>query len=233
MRGACRNPSILDGEALDLDQATKEAAETKNTTVITMLLLLRLLVASFFRQFDDVEKFGKELAKLRMDSFTCYCKAAVWLHEGISLVELSHYQQRRRRLGIAKKHLKNLMKLCAFSRHNYGNKVSLLEAEISVAEGKFHQALLKYEDAISQAKESKQWSEVGLAAERVASALRRRNRMDEARTYLDHAASAYERWGATAKVLEIRSSVRPDGVVRPCYPEELVSMTQTNGGSQR
>jgi predicted ATPase len=230
MRGACRNPSVLDGEALCLDQAIKEAAETKNTTVIALLLLLRILVASFFRQFEEVEKFGKELAKLRMNSFTCFCKAAVWLHEGISLVELSYYQQRRRRLGRAKQHLKNLVKLSAFSRHNYGNKVALLEAEISVAEGKFHQAVLKYEDAISLAEESRLWSDVGLASERIAFALRRRNRMDESLTYLDQAASAYERWGATAKVLEVRSSIRPDGVVRPCYPEELVSMTQSGGG---
>jgi predicted negative regulator of RcsB-dependent stress response len=168
-----------------------------------------------------------------MNSFTCFVKAAAWLHEGIALVELSYLQLTRRRLSVAKQNLKNLVKLSAYSKHNYGNKASLLEAEILVAEGKFHQALLKFEDAISQANEAKQWSEVGLACERLAHALLRRNRTDEALNYLDQAASAYERWGATAKVLEIRSSVRPDGVLRPCYPEELMSLTDSKSGSHR
>jgi predicted negative regulator of RcsB-dependent stress response len=112
----------------------------------------------------------------------------------------------------------------AYSQHNYGNKVSLLEAEIAVAEGKFHQARLKYESAIAQASEAKLWSEVGLACERMSFALLRRKRVDDALNYFDQAASAYERWGATAKVLDIRSSASTNGDMQPRLAEELVSL---------
>jgi predicted negative regulator of RcsB-dependent stress response len=126
---------------------------------------------------------------------------------------------------LAKQNLRRLFNLSAYSPHNYGNKVSLLEAEISVAEGKFHQARLKYENSIAQASEAKLWSEVGLACERMSFALLKRKRLDDALNYLDQAASAYERWGATAKVLEIRSSASVDGLIQPRLAEELVALS--------
>jgi uncharacterized membrane-anchored protein len=91
------------------------------------------------------------------------------------------------------------------TEENYGNKVLLLEAEILAAEGKFEIAKSKYDASIAQARREKIWSEVGLACELYSRALHRRGETQLSRAYLDEAASAYERWGATAKVAQIRS----------------------------
>jgi hypothetical protein len=86
----------------------------------------------------------------------------------------------------------------------------LLRAELTSAVGgpTFHpQALLQYGAAISVATAAGAWSDAGLACERLASALRAAGRSDEALLYLNQAAKCYEKWGAAAKVAELRASI--------------------------
>lgn len=207
LMGECEDPCALNGTAMNEKQAMKEAIDTKNNTSIALLLLLRLTILSYFQQYEKAEKVALELSKLNRDCFACFIKASNWLHEGlVSLALCSH--RRRRRIRVAKRCLRNLLALAQHSDQTVASKVLLLEAEIGVFSGNFHQALETYELASSKAYELQLWNDAGLTHERAAHALRARGRDDESLQHLKKARAAYEKWGAHAKVAQIGEQIR-------------------------
>ena len=213
MRGESADPSELDGDGFVWALAIKEATDTQNLTVITILYLYKMLIASYFRKFDEAEKAAKLLWKLGNDSLTCYCRAVVWLHEGIALLRARsndpsvRLPRLSRRVRLAKSNFKKLTRLSHYCPPNFASKASVLAAEILVCDGRFHQALLQYDIAIAQAREAKNWGDVGLACELAARTLQGKDRSLEARSYLEQAARAYELWGASAKVVDVRARI--------------------------
>jgi len=202
LMGQCDDPCVLSGDIMDGELALEEAIKTQNSTIISVIHLVKLALSSFFQQYEAAERASIELSKCGVESFASFSKAAYWLHEGLVSVALSK-KQSRRRLGTARRNLKRLKALASRSKSNFLNKVFLLEAEIASVTGQFHQSLLKYDDAIALAEKEELWNEVGLAGERAASALERRGRRNEACAYLETAIAAYKHWGAFAKVAEV------------------------------
>jgi hypothetical protein len=207
LQGVCTDASVLDGSALNLDLAVKEATDAKNIFVIPIILQFKVFLSSFFGKYDDVERASIEMSRyFALPAFPCYSRAPLLLHLGVSHVANSYTGRRRRRLGLAKRDLHRLTNLMrTFTDVNYGNKVLLLEAEILAAEGKFEVAQSKYDASIEQARKERIWSEVGLACELYSRTWHRHGETQLSQDYLDQAASAYEKWGATAKVVQIRS----------------------------
>ena len=84
-----------------------------------------------------------------------------------------------------------------------------MEAMLDLATGKPSRALLKLKVSIVQAEESLFFSEVGLACELAASVHRRqgdKDSLEHARNCVGKAIAAYQQWGATAKVEQLRKS---------------------------
>lgn len=206
------DPCILTGKFMDERQAIREAETTQNTTVFAVITHLKVCVASFFQKYDIADEACTTLSKINLDTngFSCFTKAQHWLHEGLVCVTLSTSAQKRRRLGVARRNLRNLKTLASHSKHNYLNKAMILEGEINAQTGRFHRAIELFDDAIDLGRQEELWHEVGLACERAAAALNDRGRLVESSTYLEKAVSAYERWGAAAKATDTkRRLLRP------------------------
>jgi predicted ATPase len=205
MIGGCSNASILNGSFMSWGSALMEAKHSGITAWTQNMWLLRLMLASYFGNVEEAEIAYKTLARFGMTSFTCFMKAAAWLHGGIAAIEMSYRQNRRRRINQARRNLRQLTKLSGYSKHNYGSKASLLAAELAVAQGDFHQGKLLYEESISLAKVARLWCDAALGCERLSRALKNRSRSDQSIAY-DEAIYFYDAWGATAKAAELRKN---------------------------
>jgi predicted ATPase/signal transduction histidine kinase/serine/threonine protein kinase len=101
----------------------------------------------------------------------------------------------------------NLAHLAAVARScpaNFASRHALVAAELARIEGRESQALDHYEQAISAAHEHGQIQFEALANELAGRHHLRRGRATAARPYLAGAITAYERWGALAKVAALR-----------------------------
>jgi hypothetical protein len=205
MRGGCATPSILSGSYMDWESALAEAKGSGITAWSQNIWLLKLMLASYFGTFEEAETASQALARLGMITFTCFMKAAAWLHGGIAAIEMSCRGIRRRGINQARRNLRRLTKLSGYSRLNYGSKASLLAAELAIARGNFHQGKTLYEESISLAKEASLWSDAALACERLSRAYKNRSRSDQLVAY-DEAIHFYDAWGATAKAAELRKN---------------------------
>jgi PAS domain S-box-containing protein len=88
---------------------------------------------------------------------------------------------------------------------NFLHKFHLVEAEKARVLGKVFEAEEFYEQAISGAAENEFIQEEALAYELAAKFYLKRGRSKIAQTYLKEASYCYERWGATAKVKDIKT----------------------------
>ena len=219
--GESDDPAVLDGDAFNEHDAMKEAVDTNNQTIIAFIHLNKLILASYFQRYDLASVAAYELSKTKLDGFTCFSRANVWLYEGLTCVALSH-ERRRKRMKVAKRDLKRLKRMSTLSPENVLNKVYLLEAEIEHANGKFHQALEKYSDSYRQAIEVKLFNEAGLCCECAAAALQTKGRYAEAAAYLDKAVVSYRTWGAVAKVTDVQRKL--DKVNKRVQPETAEDM---------
>jgi tetratricopeptide (TPR) repeat protein len=205
MMGHSKDPLVLTGAAMIEDQAMKEAEETQNLLSVAIMYNIKLQLSSYFQNYEMAEYAAKELAKCKQgtDSFPCFVAAARYLHEGITFVSLSS-RKARQRIGAAKRSMNKLKVLAKDNPANFMNKVFLLEAEIAAAHHKVDEALTKFEESISHARREGMWNETGLACERAAIFLKGQGRAGHAISFLEQALSAYEQWGACAKVAAIK-----------------------------
>jgi histidine kinase len=204
MMGHSKDPLVLTGEAMDEDRAMHEAVTTQNYIPVALIHYMKLQLSSYFQNYEMAESAAEQLATCKKGtaSFPCFIAAAWHLHEGISAVALSS-RKSRQRIGLAKRNVNKLKALAKHNPANFMNKVCLLEAEIAAVDPKSDKALTKFEEAISYARKEGMWNETGLACERAAIFLKRQGKEREAMPFLEQALSAYEHWGACAKVAAI------------------------------
>ena len=100
--------------------------------------------------------------------------------------------------------LEELKRLASFKSGNYLHKVYLIEAEIAKCKADFEQATQLYELAITEAKEQEFVHHAAIAAERAFEYYRDKDRMRQARFYLNRSLKLYTAWGATAKVEQLK-----------------------------
>jgi predicted ATPase len=202
MMGHSNDSVGLTGVAMKEDLAMQEAVRTQNYTVIALLHYIRLVLASYFQNYEMVEIASGKLARCKQgtDSFPFSNKASWYLHEGLSSIHIGSTPPRsRHRVGTAKRCLKKMKNVARCSPANTLNKVYLLEAEIAAGHGKIYEALEKFNDSISSAGKDNMLNEAGLACERAAMLLNRTGREKEAASFLEKAITAYDEWGAHGK----------------------------------
>jgi hypothetical protein len=206
MMGHSKDPLVLTGEAMVEDRAMHEAVTTQNYAMIALLHCTKLHVSSYFQNYEMAECSADALAKCKKQgssTFPRYLVAAWQLHEGLAAVALCS-QHSRRRMRTTRRNIKTLR---AMSHHDPAvclNKLFLLEAEVAAANGKVDEAMTKFEESISQAQKGSLFHETGLACERAAMFLKRQGKEIQAMPFLERALSAYEQWGAYAKVAAIK-----------------------------
>ena len=122
--------------------------------------------------------------------------------------------------------LRHLDKLVTWSNENsktFADKEALLRAELLRLEGNTAQAFEHYEKAIALSRAGQFTHIEGLACERVAHAAYARGMTFAGDAYLKGAISAWERWGAGAKVRQLE--MQYPHLANPAPPSALNTMT--------
>lgn len=206
LMGDCEDPAVLSGDIMNGEEALQHAIASSNNTIVSYIIWVKLMLASYFCEYELAVKLAIKLSTCDSSNFACYNRAGWYLHESLavfSLPSLSHW----RKMKTAYRNLKRLKTLASYSDHNFTPHLYILEAEIAVAKGHFHQGLAKFNDAIVRARNEKLWQQAGLAYERAARALLRKGRLEEGMVSLEKAMEAYQQWGADAKVASLRTQI--------------------------
>jgi predicted ATPase len=206
MMGHSKDPLVLTGEVMIEDRAMHEAVTAQNYACIALLHCTKLHISSYFQDYEMAECSADALAKYKKEgsgTFPRYLVAAWQLHEGLAAVTLCS-QRSRRRMRTTRRNIKTLRAMSCHDPAVCLNKLFLLEAEVAAANGKVDEALTKFEQSISHAQKGSLLNETGLACERAAMFLKRHGKEIQAMPFLERALSAYEQWGACAKVAAIK-----------------------------
>lgn len=144
------------------------------------------------------------LSKRKPEGFASFNKATLWLHEGLSALALCEENKKRRRTAMAKRNLRQLKRMAAHSQENFLNKVLLLEGKIAATKGRFQLAVARFERSAEVGSQAPLWGDVGLCYEHLACAHNSLGETDAATECSQKAIDANEKWGARAKILEIK-----------------------------
>jgi tetratricopeptide (TPR) repeat protein len=208
MMGRSKDPLVLTGAALTEDRVMAEAVKTHNYAVMANLHCAKLTLSTYFQDYEMAECVAKALAKCKQGTgnFPRPVAAAWYLHEGLASAALCP-KHSRRRMRITERNIKKLRAMAHRDPAVCLNKISLLEAEVAAGKGKFDEALMRFEESISHGQKGSLLHETGLACERAAIFLKRQGKEAQAMPFLERALSAYEQWGACAKVAAIKKTL--------------------------
>lgn len=207
----CDNPCLLTGEVMDEEMTLKECKEAKNEVNIKSFYISKLTICCIFQDYQQAEDVSHALKKYDNYFGAGFSSASGGLCEGITSLALYDSERKRRRSRVAnsQRWLKQLQSLSKYSAKNFWSKVCILEGELAFVKDKdLEKALQKFDDSIRHGNEMKLYSDVGMAAERAANALRRSGRGEDADKYTMIAIEAYSEWGAFAKVAQIRNQLK-------------------------
>jgi predicted ATPase/two-component sensor histidine kinase len=132
--------------------------------------------------------------------------------------------ERRRAIAAHYKQLEAWAKNCP---ENFGNRATLVRAEIARIEGREMEAMGLYEQAIRAARENGFVHNEAVAHEVAAGFYATRGFETIARTYLQNAHSCYRRWGAEAKARQLERVHSHLGVEGPRPPVASAEMAGT------
>jgi len=92
MMGRSDKSLVRKGGAMNEQHPMNEAISTQNVTVIALIFLVKLIISSYMRNYEDAEDMAMELANCStgVDSFPCFSSASMYLHTGIVSVALSN-----------------------------------------------------------------------------------------------------------------------------------------------
>ena len=200
-------PWVLTGEVMDEELTLRESIEANNEVNIKSFYIAKMNILCIFHQFEQAEKIPKIMNQYGNGFSPGFSTATFALCEGLASLAMHCQESKRRkvRLAVGKRCLKQLQALSKYSPANYMSKVCLLEAEMAIAtDDSLANAIEKFDQSIRFGNESKLYSDVGMAAERAAHALRQNGRHEDANKYLTTALQAYKDWGAFAKVAKVK-----------------------------
>jgi hypothetical protein len=200
LMGYCENPVLLTGEVMDEVKLLQDGHDGGNGLLICAVWIHKLFLTSYFHNYDDGVKAVDVLKHCDLKSVISFAIIALIFHSGLVLVAVAREKGGHRRLNETRKFLKKLKYYANYCPENVLNKVSLLEAEIDVLKNRLDDAMIKYEESMALALQEGNSSEYALACERAARSLIFHKRHIEAIPYLSKAITAYEEWGAKAKV---------------------------------
>jgi PAS domain S-box-containing protein len=217
--GHSPDPCQLQGDSYDEQMALPQAQQTNHRTTLFDIHFHKLVLNYGFGRYDQAVANG-ETARRYLDGaiatpsiplFRFYDALACLAHAP----QVSHGQRQRYRWRIHR-HYTKLKRWARYGPMNLSHKVALLEAELHRQRGHLGQALDAYDRAITQAKAENFLQEQALSNERAALCLLAYQKPALAQVYLIQAYYDYARWGAHAKVQDLKNR----------YPELLAPVSQ-------
>ncbi|WP_042490558.1 AAA family ATPase [Anabaena sp. PCC 7108] len=207
LRGQADNPCRLVGEAYD-EQIMMPQHQANNVQYAICSVYLNKLILGYL--FEDYQQAWEnaELVEAFSEALTAAFKYSLIYFYG-SLTYLAVYQQSdaKKQALILEKVAINQEKSQQWAEYapmNHLHKFYLVEAERHRVLGQQVEAMDNYEKSIALAAENNYLQEEALANELAAKFHLANHRITVAKTYLKEAQYSYLRWGATAKVEDLK-----------------------------
>jgi predicted ATPase len=201
------NTKLLTGKVCDSEKLIAEFEAKNNKTGLGGTFTIRQYLAYLFGDHEEAYKESVKTNKYREGMRSTFLTAFATYIETLNMVVLSSRGDKKVAKKFHKK-IKSNMKLidkwCDACEDNMLGRKYLVEAEIDAMEGHEDSAVELYDLAIEHAKEQKMLNEEGLANERAAIYLTSIGNTASAVNYFEGALEAYRKWGAKAKVDDIK-----------------------------
>ncbi len=233
----------LRGETEELDEAAfeRQLAESGNPFAEAFCSVARLMARYIAGDFVGAEASGRRaqavlfacrgmLPVAELETFLPLALAALW--------EQAPDEERpllRRRLEAHRERLRTWAEVCP---ETFGDRVALVDAELSRLDGEELAAMRSYEQAVRLARESGHVHLEGIACERAAGFYEARGFSTIARAYLREARDGFARWGAEGKVraleerhrelVEVRHVAHSSSVVLRAEQVDLLSVVKAS-----
>jgi predicted ATPase/class 3 adenylate cyclase len=114
--------------------------------------------------------------------------------------------EQKKLLKIAKKNLKLFKGLLKYSELNYRHRYEVMNAEYESLLGNYDGALKSFTYALRFARQNRYIQDEAIIWERAGQFLRRQNQDEAAEFYFSNAYKAYSKWGAKAKLLQMKEA---------------------------
>lgn len=203
-------PTELSGPAMSEEELWACAMAPNNEVLMAFMLRLKMMLASYFHQYEATRDLVKQLKKYDKVGAAPQDQVVSLWHPGLSYACKC---PSAKCLKTARKYLKDLKQMAIHNPAGLTNKVLLLEAVITSNSDCFDEG--KFLESIEYARAEQLWNEEGLAYEHLATAALKAGRTDTARMSYEKAIAAYEKWGAHAKVADVRPKLEaiPDPLI--------------------
>jgi PAS domain S-box-containing protein len=224
LQGGTKSPLALgDGT---FDEAASLAAVVSATfgTGVVFYHIMKQVLAFLYGRYEEALDCSVQAAPLIGAAMALPIEATYYFYYSLTLTALypsvSSAKQKEYRLTIDA-NLKKLKHWADNCPENFGNRHALVCAEIARIEGRKHEAMHLYEDAIRAAREHGFVQNEGLAYE-LAARFYAADGFDKfAGAYIESARSCFVRWGADGKVRQLdqihpnlrRERSRPDSTI--------------------
>ncbi|MDF5729492.1 MAG: GAF domain-containing protein, partial [Rhizonema sp. PD38] len=202
------NPGRLLGNQYNEEQFLPIHFETNDRTHLCNLYLDELILSYLFEDFPQAVEYASQ-AELYLDGNTGTFLVPVFYFYD-SLAQIQIYQsvsdsEQEHLLPKINNNQEKMQKWAHSAPVNFQHKYELVEAEKARILGQFFEAEELYEQAMQGARDNEYLQEEALAYELAAKHYLARGRAKIAQTYMKEAHYCYERWGARAKVKDLKT----------------------------
>lgn len=196
----CQNPDLLTGECFDF----RKDVCFDNPGEAVRGLLHCIIMAYMFHRYDQALQWIEQCKPFENYYTFCLLQTLFTFYEGLTYLAIVNndpcMKSYKRK---AEECIHSFRKWSQSCPINYSNKLMLLEAEFSVANGSSAKKSIDlYEKSISLSKEYGYIHESALAYERLAISMI--SNLSDPSSYLREAFHKYEKWGALTKMIHLK-----------------------------
>ncbi|HEX8949350.1 MAG TPA: AAA family ATPase [Dissulfurispiraceae bacterium] len=207
MKGLTGNPLTYSDDEFDEQRHLQEVREGDKGFSLPMYYIFKLPVLYLFGGYVEAFAILEGLNRKTEFFFGLYHAVCHNFYHSLTLAALyekTGTKERKTYRKVIAKNQKRMKKWKDNCPENFLNKYQLVSAEIARLEGRHADAERLYEQSIRAAGENKFIHEEGIANERAAEFYLSRGMEDIAARHTKEACFCYERWGASAKVKQLR-----------------------------
>lgn len=231
MLGITENPGAL---GLDLEAMTVKMPEQIRNFITCSGTLWQLTLAFLFEadgHLPDLADNALEQWKLASIPIT-YLQSDIYFFSALAYLRCfgltGNEEKKSAYMEKAQQGIEGLQQWAEFGPVNFSQKFHLLEAESARVTGDHHKAATCYDKAISQAYENGYINDAAIASELAAKYYMAQRRNKIASVYLTEALECYDKWGAAAKVAQLKENY-PRYLVHFYASSQTTSMSVTVG----
>jgi len=210
LMGLTDDPMTLSGDALELEDATQHAEETKNASSLVCIRLQKVTLSYLFCDFESAGKLAREIEALPFPAPGIQQIFAQFFIGMTHLATARIYKgaMRRKCLRTAKKIIKQFKVWSLNSPHNCLPMKFLLQAQLASLQGKNKKAYEKYTAASALASDSGFRMVEAMTHEHAGRHLFAIGDESLSAASFRKALSCYEEWGAKAKHAHLQDEIR-------------------------